>query len=93
MVAVSINTGLIYLYNNSYPFSLITSFNSNIGNGNSYVDFSHDGTKLLVCGGNNGGKLISLSTYLAVASVSTTSAGTNCRIASNGQFSIISNKI
>ncbi len=92
MVGVSINTGMIYLYNNSYPFSLITSFNSNIGNGNSYIDFSHDSTSLLVCG-QGGGKVISLATLAATVSVTTTGTPTQCRIGSTGQFAIISNKI
>lgn len=43
----------VYLYNLSFPYSLISTIPAGTGSGTTVLDFSYDGTYMVVCGGSN----------------------------------------
>jgi len=88
--AVSTSTSMVYIYNSTTPYTLITSFNAAIGTGSTTIDYSFDGACLLICGGNtNTAKVFNLTTFTLLTTVSFNNAQT-CKFAANSNFAIAS---
>jgi WD40 repeat protein len=82
---------MVYIYNSTTPYTLITSFNAAIGTGSTTIDYSFDGTCLLICGGNtNTAKVFNLTTTVTLLTTVSFNNAQTCKFAANSNFAIAS---
>jgi len=93
IIGIATADSMVYLYSTTKPYNLINSFSGGLGAGNTFIDFSFDSTTLLVCGGTNGVKLFSLSTYASTTIIINGNMHIGCEFANNGNFVVISDVI
>lgn len=91
LFGVSTTTGNVYLYSTTPPYALITSYSTGTGAGSTHIDFSYDGTYMVICGGsNNAAKVIDVTTGTTTATIAFNNA-VDCKFAANNNILIASN--
>lgn len=74
---IATSTSMVYVYNSTSPYALLTTITGGIGTGFVQIDTSYDGNLVLICGGSsNLVKVYNLSSSSFVSSFAYTSAYT-----------------
>jgi len=83
---IGTTTSMIYAYNSTSPYTLLSTITGGIGTGSVQIDTSTDGNYLLICGGNtNTVKVYSFLTSSFITSISFSGAQT-CKFAPDNKF-------